>query len=240
MFRGVNLEEAIFIECNFEDVNFSRSSLAHSYFENCTFKNCFLYSTNLACIEFKNSFIQNCDFENSYLKLTRLKCVDFKDVDGSNTDITGAYFNCCNFENINIRYANLTRTKFLECKSNNIKYNTSTSFYNLAYPSKGSYIGFKSASNYNNDKVIVELLITEDSLRSSATTRKCRASKAKVLSITSIDGTINYDKAISKHDNSFVYKVGEIVEVEDFNKDRWVECTSGIHHFITREEAVNY
>nr|DAJ10007.1 MAG TPA: hypothetical protein [Caudoviricetes sp.] len=28
--------------------------------------------------------------------------------------------------------------------------------------------------------------------------------------------------------------------VESFNINRWVECTTGIHFFITRTEAVNY
>lgn len=42
------------------------------------------------------------------------------------------------------------------------------------------------------------------------------------------------------HDMSFTYRVGETVEVEDFDHDRWNECTTGIHFFITRIEAVEY
>ena len=33
---------------------------------------------------------------------------------------------------------------------------------------------------------------------------------------------------------------GEIVEVGDFNEDRFVECGAGIHFFINRQDAVNY
>lgn len=28
--------------------------------------------------------------------------------------------------------------------------------------------------------------------------------------------------------------------VDDFDNDRWDTCSTGIHHFLTREEAVNY
>ena len=35
-------------------------------------------------------------------------------------------------------------------------------------------------------------------------------------------------------------KVGEIVKVDNFDKDRWNECSPGIHFFMTRDEAVRY
>ena len=58
----------------------------------------------------------------------------------------------------------------------------------ICCPEKGSFIGFKKCSGLLGD-CIVELEIAEDALRSSATTRKCRCSKAKVLSITNLDGS---------------------------------------------------
>ena len=100
---------------------------------------------------------------------------------------------------------------------------------------KGSFIGYKKADNK-----IVELLITEDAKRSSSTTRKCRCSKAKVLSITSLDGKEEYTKVASGYDSNFVYEVGKVIEVKDFDKNRWNECSNGIHFFITRDEAVMY
>ena len=104
-------------------------------------------------------------------------------------------------------------------------------------PEKGSFIGFKKVSN----NLIVELEITEDALRSSATGRKCRCSKAKVLSITNIDGTeSNTNHAVSLRDPAFVYTVGKTVEVPDFDINRWNECAPGIHFFISRQEAVDF
>ena len=107
----------------------------------------------------------------------------------------------------------------------------------IACPEKGSFIGFKKCQN----NMIVKLEITEDALRCSATGRKCRCSKAKVLSITNLDGIeSNIEFVSSKRDPYFIYKIGEIVEVKDFDTNRWNACSTGIHFFITRQEAVDY
>ena len=107
----------------------------------------------------------------------------------------------------------------------------------IACPEEGSFIGFKKCLN----ELIVKLEIPADALRCSATGRKCRCSKAKVLSITNADGSdANIDAVASKYDKNFIYKVGETVEVRNFNTDRWNECSAGIHFFITRQEAVEY
>lgn len=104
-------------------------------------------------------------------------------------------------------------------------------------PRGGLIHWFKKCRN----DLIVKLEITEDAMRCSATGRKCRCSKAKVISITNLDGTAtNVKTAISKHDSNFTYTCGEIVEVQNFNTNRWDECSAGIHFFITRQEAVDY
>ena len=111
----------------------------------------------------------------------------------------------------------------------------------LVCPSEGSFIGFKKANIYPlNMEVIVKLRITETAKRSSATTRKCRCSEAEVISIEGVSGKGTFQCARSKYNYNFIYKVGEVVKVEDFDEDRWNECSAGIHFFITREEAVNY
>ena len=129
----------------------------------------------------------------------------------------------------------LSNAGLIGANLNEVSYNHQTSFFAMQCPEKGSFIGYKKAKNK-----IVELLIMEDSERSSATTRKCRCSKAKVLSITDLENTKEFNEVASDYDKSFIYKVGEIVEVKDFNNDRWDECSTGIHFFITRDEAVTY
>lgn len=151
--------------------------------------------------------------------------------DGVRADLCDVDLSYADLSDVNLCGAELRRANL-----NGVITNEYTAFLHLQCPEKGSYIGYKKA-RFNK---IVELLITEDAKRSSATSRKCRASKARVLSITNLDGTENFKEALSRFDCKFTYKVGEVVEVYDFNEDRWNECSTGIHHFLTREEAVNY
>ena len=107
----------------------------------------------------------------------------------------------------------------------------------MTCPEVGSYTAFKKCGR----KYIVVLTIPKDALRSSATSRKCRANKAKVVRIENLDGSLSDLKQInSDYDTNFIYTVGKTVKVDNFNPDRWYECAPGIHHFINREEAVRY
>ena len=111
----------------------------------------------------------------------------------------------------------------------------------ICCPEKGSFIGFKRAYAVRNCvEVIIELEIPAEAKRSSATNRKCRCNKAKVLSITDLQGIAEFQKAHSRYDNDFIYEVGKTVIVDDYDDNRWNECSTGIHFFITRDEAVNY
>lgn len=157
--------------------------------------------------------------------------LDLRDADLSDADLRHADLSYANLRDANLRGACLSYADL-----GGASYDERTAFITLCCPEEGSFIGYKKC----RENKIVKLLITEDAKRSSATTRKCRASKAKVLSIENVDGTKSYDEAVSIYSNSFIYLVGKIIEVKDFNEDRWKECATGIHFFITREEAVRY
>ena len=147
-----------------------------------------------------------------------LRGADLRGANLCDTDLRGA-----NLYGANLRGANLRGVNGI----------------NLACSEIGAFIGFKKAYLKNNP-VLVKLQILEDSKRSSATGRKCRCDKALVLEITDLNETMQFHEAFSGHDRDFIYKVGEIVSVNDFDDNRWEECTSGIHFFITKEEAKNY
>ena len=133
----------------------------------------------------------------------------------------------------NLSWADLYEANLYEadlCGAKNVP------FIPYSCPNFGMFIGYKKASGY-----IVELEIPEDAKRLSATTRKCRCNKAKVLRILNTDRTIaDITEVKSNYDNSFIYKVGEVVSVDNFDEDRWNECSTGIHFFINFQEAVSY
>lgn len=193
-------------------------------------------------------------------KRADLRGVDLRGVDLHRADLYGADLRGANLYGANLREANLYKTnlygadlRITDLSGANLN---RTNLYGadlcgakhipqyicpLVCPSEGSFTGFKKANIYPiNMEVIVKLRITETAKRSSATTRKCRCSEAEVISVESVNGKGTFQCARSKYNHDFIYKVGEVVKAEDFDEDRWNECSTGIHFFITREEAVNY
>ena len=119
--------------------------------------------------------------------------------------------------------------------------NAKNLFYPIACPESGSFIGWKKARiKDNGGECIVKLEICEDAMRSSATGRKCRCSKATVLEVQGINGDVLEQSAVSDRDENFHYILGSVVSVSDFDENRWNECSTGIHFYITREEAVRH
>jgi len=155
-----------------------------------------------------------------------LRGANLADADLAGADLRGA----------NLRRAYLADADLRRANLENVHTNETTAFFAMQCPEEGQFIGFKKCQ----DDRIVKLLILEESKRSSATSRKCRASKVKVLEISNKEGTEQYEEAVSKWDSGFIYKKGEILEIPDFDENRWNDCSTGIHFFITRQEAVNY
>ena len=61
----------------------------------------------------------------------------------------------------------------------------------------------------------------------------------KYLSIV-FNNEEKFEIGYSEYDVSFEYRVGEVVYADDFNDNRFNECTFGIHFFITLQEAIDY
>ena len=185
--------------------------------------------------------LRGADLRGADLRGADLRGADLRGANLSEADLSGANLRWADLSGANLSRADLSEADLSRADlrwAKNIDqafWSIYTTFYPLQCPEEGAYIAYKKAGG-----LIVKLEITEDALRSSATSRKCRASKAKVLSITDADGNPAGDQVCSDHDKNFVYKVGEIVEVLDFDTNRWNECSAGIHHFITRAEAVKY
>lgn len=109
----------------------------------------------------------------------------------------------------------------------------------LSCPSDGAFVGWKKV--WTKFRYIVKLEIPEDAKRSSATTRKCRCDKAKVLDIINFDTKEHVEQVVNKvYNQETLYKVGEMVYPDKFDDNRWDECSNGIHFFINKQDAIDY
>ena len=221
-FNGVTAEYVTFCDCKFNECQFD---------EDCNFVNAEFNDCDLTDVEMRNGAnFAKASFDNCNFKDANCYGAIFRDTAFWDADLT----------NVKMLEADFTNADFARCKLDNIMYDECTCGIALACPEKGSFTAFKKAKLYNDNNCIVELQVPADALRSSATTRKCRVSKATVVAIYTMDGKSVKQNAYSTHTRSFVYKIGKTVEVKNFDKNRWNECSSGIHCFITKREAEQY
>jgi len=97
---------------------------------------------------------------------------------------------------------------------------------------EGTIIGWKKLQN----GVIAKLSIPAKAKRVNSTGRKCRCEFAKVLALYGTDAKVG----IGSYDNQTEYHIGKTVTPDSYDPDFRVECSNGIHFFITREEAEVY
>ena len=194
------------------------ANLCGAYLCGADLRGAYLYGADLYCANLYGANLCNADLRGAYLCGAYLCGANLCDANLYGANLYGANLRGANLYGVNLRDA------------------INIPFIPMSCPESGSYIGFKKVSG-----LIVVLRILEDALRSSATGRKCRASKAEVLKIENLDGSpSDVDEVRSSYDHSFIYRPGEIVSVDNFDTNRWNECAPGIHHFINRQEAVDY
>jgi len=181
----------------------------------------------------KNWESMRADLRYADLRFANLSFSTLRGADFRGANLRCACFSFSSLRGADFRGANLRCADFYGADIRGVK---NPPLIPYACPDTGSFIGYKKAHGY-----IVRLEILSDARRSSATSRKCRCDKAKVLSIQNVDGTqANIKSVSSNYNNDFVYTVGEIVTEPNFCEDRWNECAAGIHFFTNRQWAVNY
>ena len=144
----------------------------------------------------------------------------------------------CDFTGANLHGANL-------CQAD-LRGAIGLPFIPMSCPDTGSFIAWKRAKRrpegkHYEDSLIVKLLIPEDAERLSLLDGECRASKAIVLEVQTLDGKkLEKTAAVSIFDRKTLYIPGETVECTRFSRDRFTHHAAGIFFFLNRQEAVEY
>ncbi len=166
---------------------------------------------NLQGADLQGANLQGADLQGADLQGANLRSADLQGADLQGANLQGA-----NLQGADLQGANLPAFQIV--------------------PEEGELIVYKKLEL----GLIAQLKIPAEAKRiNSLVGRKCRAEFAIVLAITTPEGK-EVIEGISKHDNGYVYKVGETIKPDKYDDDIRVECTSGIHFFITKKEAGEY
>lgn len=201
--RGANLQNADLRGANLQNANLRYAAMRGANLQDADLRRADLLGAYLQDADLWGANLQNANLQDADLRGADLRGADLLGAAMRGADLEGAYL-------VNIKHNYLTVGIIQPC------------------PEIGSYEAWKKC----DDNKLVKLLIPEDAKRSSATTRKCRASCAICLEG---EGQTVYQGHVT------VYSPGKKVEsFNGFNEDRWVECGEGIHHFVNKEDAESW
>jgi hypothetical protein len=178
---------------------------------------------NLRGADLRGANLSGANLREADLRRANLRWADLSGADLRWADLRWADLRWADLRGANLRGANLSGANLSGARD------VPSLPWTIIVP-EGDLIVYKKIR-----EGVAKLLIPREAKRVNGTGRKCRAEFAQVLELLSCEiGT-------SVHDRQFRYHLGEIVRPEEpFEEDRWKECSSGIHFFLTREEAENY
>ena len=196
-----------------------------------------LTGADLTGADLRGANLTGANLTGANLTGANLTGADLRGANLTGADLRGTNLTGADLRNADLRNANLTDANLRYANLENISINESTTGITNFCPD-GSFVAWKKLQG----NVIAKLLIPEHAKRSNATTLKCRASEAQVLQILKKenDTWLEIGKGVSRHDSDFIYEVGKTVKVDNFDDDRWIECSTGIHFFIDRKVAEQY
>ena len=145
--------------------------------------------------------------------------------------LEGAYLKGANLEGAYLKYTNLEGAYLYRANLEGADMESvNLSGANLPHfqicPQEGSFVAYKKTT-----RGVIKLLVPEDAKRTNSLVgRKCRASKVVVLGGKGVGGT-------GTHYEGIIYGEGKTIECVDYDGDIRVECTRGIHFFMTEKEA---
>ena len=181
---------------------------------------------DLGGADLRGADLRSANLRSANLRSANLGGADLRSANLGGADLRSANLGGADLGGADLRSANLGGAK-----------NAGLAIASTRILPEGSIIGWKKISK----EIIVKLSIPETSRRSHAFGRKCRTESAIVLAMFEADGNAFDGVGVSSYDSTFEYRVGATVKPkEPFAEDYTNECASGIHFFITREEAAAY
>lgn len=241
----INFYKCCFVNCTFKVksskydgsdrcLEFSECTVTNSLFQNLTVKD----------LKFRHTVVADCQFYNNVLDVITFRYSEIHDNLYSNNVFKVFYTEGSEFVGQN--YLGGTN----EIKNVHVTYIQSEHLVPpyLARvleknPKEGGFYAYKLLRVFSDDediRCVGKLWIPPHAARLNGCSNKCRASEALVIYIKDEDGKY-LQEAYSLYDKNFEYVVGKIVRPRfGFYPDRWQECASGIHYFLTEKEAWEY
>ena len=187
-----------------------------------------LYDANLEGTNLKGANLEGANLKGANLYDANLEGANLYDA-----NLEGAYLEGANLEGANLKGANLKGAYLYDANLEGAYLEGAYLYdedFRLGKVLDESLTGYKKT----NEGVVITAEIPAGAIVFCINGSKCRTNRAK---ITDMEG---HEVLHSKYDNSFEYRLGQEINIKDFNLMYNVECASGFHFFRTRKEAEEY
>ena len=183
-----------------------------------------LRDADLSRADLSRADLSGADLSRAYLSRAYLFGADLSDADLSRADLSGA-----DLSGANLSRADLSGADLRGADLRGAVFSVADKF-RLGEVLDEPLVGYKKTK----EGVVITAGIPAGAIVFCINGSKCRTNKAK---ITDMGG---HEVLHSQYDNSFEYRLGQEIEIKDFNLMYNVECAIGFHFFRTRKEAEEY
>ena len=154
---------------------------------------------------------------------------DLREANLREADLHGAYLYGANLRGADLSEANLIGTNLYGANLNGANLSGDYRF-RLGQILTDPLTGYKKTK----EGVVITAEIPAGAIVFCINGSKCRTNRAKITDM----GV--HEVLHSQYDNTFEYRLGQEINIKDFNLMYNVECASGFHFFRTRKEAEEY
>jgi hypothetical protein len=198
--------------------------------------------------------LQGANLEDCYLSQVDLSGANF---DGANLDgsglhwatLDGCSFKGANLQNADLRCASMKGADFTGANIRGVYFEDNDTAGAIPakplveLPPVGEAFTAWKKVHWPGNTLVLKLTVPADSPRvSTGISRKCRVQKVFVEAVFHTDGVPYHGEKVfhSFHNCAFIYVLGSTAEEPGFDPNPFLECTRGIHVFLTQNEVEAY
>ena len=234
----VDLQNADLASANLQNADLANANLRGANLANADLRDADLRGANLRDANLRNANLRGANLANANLRGADLRDADlaraiFDSADLRGADLAGALLARTDLRDADLRYADLDGANL---EGANLEGANLPQNWQIVPRVGQSFTAFKKVRG----EIVLEFLIPGSAQRTSSLIgRKCRANEALVVGVAYGDAN-NAGIYESLYDLSFTYEIGKMAFEPSFDPDIRIECTAGIHFFLTKEEAIDY
>ena len=189
----------------------------------------YLRGADLSRADLRGADLRGADLSRANLSGAVLSRADLRGAYLFGANLCGANLCCADLIRADLRGADLSRAD-LSCADLNRADLSDANKFRLGNVLDEPLTGYKKTQ----EGVVITAEIPAGAIVFCINGSKCRTNKAKITDMA------GHDVLHSQYDNNFEYRLGQEIEIKDFNLMYNVECASGFHFFRTRKEAEEY